>query len=267
MLAIHIVWYKRDLRASDHRPLTTAAAQGAVLPLYIIEPAIIHAADYDRRHYDFTRDCLLSLRHHLAELGQPLVVRVGEAPSIFDDLRHQYDLRAIYAHEETGNALTYARDIALRQWAKSHDIPLHETPANGVIRPLRNRDQRTRLWHKQIAGDPLPRPPRLEAVEGLEIGSIPTWDELGIRDEGIQARQAGGELEGRRVLGDFLRKRAHDYPRGMSSPLTADWACSRISPHLAYGTLSLRQVFFALRKRQAQVAGIDTRWERALRSL
>ncbi len=33
-----LVWFKRDLRLEDHEPLAHAARQGAVLPVYIIEP-------------------------------------------------------------------------------------------------------------------------------------------------------------------------------------------------------------------------------------
>ncbi|RYG79465.1 hypothetical protein EON77_09085, partial [bacterium] len=32
---VQVVWYKRDLRVTDHRPLVEAAARGTVLPLYI----------------------------------------------------------------------------------------------------------------------------------------------------------------------------------------------------------------------------------------
>jgi deoxyribodipyrimidine photo-lyase len=33
-----LVWFKRDLRVADHRPLVEAARRGPVLPLYIVEP-------------------------------------------------------------------------------------------------------------------------------------------------------------------------------------------------------------------------------------
>jgi len=35
--------------------------------------------------------------------------------------------------------------------------------------------------------------------------------------------------------------------KGMSSPRTAPQQCSRLSPHLAYGTVSLREVVQAAR--------------------
>jgi len=50
------------------------------------------------------------------------------------------------------------------------------------------------------------------------------------------------------LLESFLRTRGRGYARGLSSPLTAPLACSRLSPHLAWGTLSLREVVQASRR-------------------
>ena len=40
MAALQIVWFKRDLRIVDHRPLAAAAERGLVLPLYVVEPEL-----------------------------------------------------------------------------------------------------------------------------------------------------------------------------------------------------------------------------------
>ncbi|MEL6403532.1 MAG: deoxyribodipyrimidine photo-lyase [Chloroflexota bacterium] len=248
---VHIVWFKRDLRVTDHQPLTHAIEAGSVLPIYIIEPSLIHAPDYDRRHYDFTRDCLLELRENLASRGQTLIVRVGEVLDVFDAICRITPIDAIHAHEETGTMLSYERDISVHLWCKAHDIPFYETPNNGVIRPLKDRDNRRKLWQAQMKGDPLPAPKHIPPVAvDIPIGEIPTWDTLGIHDEGIVARQIGGESEAQKVLNQFLFERGSHYHREMSSPVTAEDSCSRISPHLAYGSISLRQVFRALQKRR-----------------
>ena len=44
-----VVWLKRDLRLSDHRPLAEAAA-GECLLLYVIEPSLRAAEDFDESH-------------------------------------------------------------------------------------------------------------------------------------------------------------------------------------------------------------------------
>ena len=75
------------------------------------------------------------------------------------------------------------------------------------------------------------------------------------------------------TLRSFLQERGVDYRRGMSSPSSAEHACSRLSPHLAWGTVSLRTIHHAtdaraaeLQQLQADGAPIDPRWPGAVRA-
>ena len=53
---LNIVWFKRDLRIADHRPLLEAARRGRVLPLLIVEPAYWHQPDVSTRHFAFMQE-------------------------------------------------------------------------------------------------------------------------------------------------------------------------------------------------------------------
>ena len=75
---LQIVWFKRDLRTQDHRPLASAALAGPVLPLFVAESDLWQQPDMSGRHWAFVEECLHELRLELASLGQPLVVRTGE---------------------------------------------------------------------------------------------------------------------------------------------------------------------------------------------
>ncbi|MDP4736824.1 MAG: deoxyribodipyrimidine photo-lyase, partial [Cyanobium sp. MAG_216] len=72
---LQIVWFKRDLRSFDHRPLLEASLRGPVLPLYVVEPDLWRQPDSSARQWEFCRECLVELRAALGGLGQPLVVR------------------------------------------------------------------------------------------------------------------------------------------------------------------------------------------------
>ena len=54
--------------------------------------------------------------------------------------------------------------------------------------------------------------------------------------------QLGGETIGQKILHDFLENRVVSYISGMSRPDRARRASSRLSPYIAYGCLSLREV-------------------------
>ena len=125
------IWFKRDLRIEDHAPLAQAALQGPLLPLYIIEPDIIHAPDFDALHWQFIQEALHELNQQLTRLGQPLIIRTGEATDVLESLRQQTHFTQLRSHEETGNAITYARDKRVAIWAKHHRINWQETPQNG----------------------------------------------------------------------------------------------------------------------------------------
>ena len=259
--SIQLVWFKRDLRVRDHAPLREAAARGPVLPLYLVEPGMIAAEDFDSSHWTFLRESLAELREALARLGQPLVVRVGEALPTLQAFARETAL-TIWAHEETGNGWSYARDRAVRRWAREAGIVFRELPANGVVRRLRSRDDWARLREERMQGEELAPPPRLEPVPGIEPGAIPTHAELGLPpDARAAALQRGGERAARETMGSFFDERGRAYRGGISSPLSAETACSRLSPYLAWGTLSVRQVVQETRR---QIAAAPPRWAASL---
>jgi deoxyribodipyrimidine photo-lyase len=79
---LNIVWFKRDLRIADHRPLSAAAGRGNVLPLYIAEPEYWAQQDVSARQWAFAAESLYELQSALTALGQPLCVITGHAVGI-----------------------------------------------------------------------------------------------------------------------------------------------------------------------------------------
>jgi len=250
---MQIVWFKRDLRVHDHAPLSAAARRGAVLPLYIIEPSIIDAPDFDPAHYTFIRAGLVELRHHLAQRGMPLVVRYGEVIDVLNDIRHQYKIDGLWAHEETGNWLSFQRDIAVRAWAREQAIPFTEIPQTAAVRGLKDRDDWTTHWNRRMHAPLLEPPPRLRPVKGIAPGDIPFHRQIGLVPDDREGMQIGGESVARALLDTFLFRRGREYTFAMSSPVTADEHCSRLSPYLAWGNISTRQVVHAARMRLSQL--------------
>lgn len=152
----HIIWFKRDLRVSDHAPLAAAVKAGRVLPLYIIEPELWKLPDSGRRHWHFIHDSLVDLQRDLAALGASLVIRIGEATEILEQLRHELGAFTLWSHEETGNGWTYKRDIAVAQCCHAHSIVWHELPSNGVVRRLKSLDGWAKLRDERMSASNLP---------------------------------------------------------------------------------------------------------------
>jgi len=253
---LQLVWFKRDLRVHDHGPLVAAAEAGRVLPVFVHEPEVQQADDFSPRHAMFLRQSLDALHTALRERGVGLLELRGALPEVFDALCDALPIAAIHAHEETGNAITYARDRRVRAWAKRRGVPLHERAGAGVVRRLATRDG----WHDRWVATmrhPCARAPEvLVGATDDELCRIPASLRFA-RPDGTHlvanprehARQAGGREQAESLLHSFLHERGEDYRRAMSSPSEAELACSRLSAHLAYGTLSNREAYQAARTR------------------
>ena len=82
-----LVWFKRDLRITDHSPLVAAAKRGQVICLYIYEPDLIGADDFSKRHLLFINDSLTELDRDLRRLGSRLLIRRGDAVDVISGLQ------------------------------------------------------------------------------------------------------------------------------------------------------------------------------------
>jgi deoxyribodipyrimidine photo-lyase len=267
---VNIVWFKRDLRIADHRALALAAEAGPVLPLYIVEPALWQQPDASARQWAFAAECLAELQSELAALGQPLWVMVGDAVAIFAALHMRFGIAALFSHEETGNGWTFARDRAVGAWCKRAGVPWREERQFGVIRRIASRNGWAQAWDRDTAQPIVPPPAALRPIATAAPAHVPTSAELGLRPDPCPERQTGGRKAARDTLASFLASRGRDYRFEMSSPVTAFDASSRLSPHLAWGTLSMREVAQATSKRLAALDPTDgpdaQRWRASLRS-
>ena len=248
MPPLQLVWFKRDLRIVDHRPLIEASARGVILPLYVVEPELWQQPDASERQWLFCRESLCELRTALAELGQPLVVRCGDVVDVLERARSQFGVAALWSHQETGNGWTYQRDRRVAAWARQHGIAWREIPQFGVIRRLRSRNGWARSWEEQMAESIAQAPSALQPLDGIDPGEIPDRPCAGLVSEPCPQRQSGGRSMALLELGDFLEHRAPGYSRSMSSPNKAFTGCSRLSAYLSWGCVSMREVLQTSRR-------------------
>ena len=256
-----LVWFKRDLRSVDHAPLHAAALCDAAAGIFVIEPDWLASPEFDAQHLDFTLQSLAELRATLAARGLPLWVRVGSVLSVFDAVRREFEFSHLLSHEETGSGWTYARDIAVAEWCQARGVLWHESPQNGVVRRLKSRFGWARRWATRM-NEPMITTPLAFPGAGagtiasrLLLDDLPTPSILGVAAHG-RTLQPGGETAAQATLDSFLQERGRGYRRALSSPLTATEGCSRLSPHLAFGTISMRQVHQAT---EATIAASDDR--------
>lgn len=245
-----ILWFKRDLRVQDNAALLRAYEMGDPIPVYIVEPALWAQRDVSGRQYAFLVETVEALRTDLRALGSDLVVRVGDAVAALDRLRIETGAARLISHQETGNDWTYARDRAVAAWARGQGVEWQEMPMSAVRRGRHDRDGWAAHRNGIVARDPLPAPKALPRVDPVS-DPLPDADWLRLAPDLCTGRQTGGRKAAEQTLDSFLAVRGRTYRKDMSSPLTGETACSRLSPYLALGTLTVRETVQVTVTRQA----------------
>jgi deoxyribodipyrimidine photo-lyase len=263
---IGVVWFKRDLRLVDHAALCAAAMRGPVLPLVVIEPEYWQQDDVSARQWRFWRDCIADLARDVAARHGQLTIRVGQVVDVLRELHAAHGHFTLYSHQETGNAWTYDRDLAVHAWCKGAGIDWREHRQFGVLRGSKvNRDRWSAQWDRMMASPVQPEPPVI-AWMSSPGDALPEEAAFGLGSDPCPLAQKAGRAAALADLDSFLHERGEHYTREMSSPLSAETACSRLSAHLAYGTLSMRETAQAAWVRYRALPPSEKAWRQSLRS-
>lgn len=253
-----LVWFKRDLRISDHAPLLAASqSNDAVLPLYIVEPDYWQQPFASKRHWHFIHDCLIDLNLALTSLGQPLVIKIGEASEILKNLYLEHEISAVHTFEETGNRWTYDRDIAVRAMCSANKLLLHEYPSNGVVRRLGSRDNWSKIRNVRMMQKISAKPSAIGPQPAAMSDALPDKDDPIFGTTPIGNVQKGGRVTAVADLRSFLNHRSREYLYHISAPGLSELHCSRLSTHLTWGTLSVREVAQSIAKRGSQLSASE----------
>ena len=240
---INILWFKRDLRLADHLPLRQAIDDGKpLLLLYIFEPELLNDRHYSMRHWRFVWQSLEDLNFQLSQLGTRICILAGEPVDMLQTIAQRRPIARIYSHEEVGLQVTFDRDKRVKAWCVANDIEWREFPCAGVVRAARDRQGWQKNWDRQIRRPLLPAPSQAFMTAELDLAHFTPPDDWLRADS---AFQYGGESTAQHCLNSFTQQRGRQYFRHISSPMLSRRSCSRLSPYLAWGNLSLAQAYAA----------------------
>jgi len=241
----NVLWLKRDLRLHDNPSLKEAVAAGKpLLVVYLFEPSLLAHPAYSERHWRFVWQSLQDLQ---SRLPAPLLIAHREALPFFTALHNCIGLEAVFSHQEVGLKLTYNRDLQLAEWFKKQGISWVEHPFSGVKRGRPNREGWKEQWYRYIESPPAQ--PKLGEAQWVQLPpsaaeSLKGPDLPPAYRESHPGFQPGGEAYAWRYLRSFFRgERINGYSRLISKPQASRRSCSRLSPYLAWGNISLRQAF------------------------
>ncbi len=249
--------------------------------VFVYEPDFIAHPDTSDRHLRFIHQSLLAMDRELRRQGRRVHVFQGKMPAVLEWFWSHAELKRVLSHRESGVQWSYDRDRTVSRWLRVRGIVWEESVRDGVERGIRDRDGWDGRWHRQVErplfnnrytpeGDsPFFSSSRGEfaglrplggggfggalpagtALLGGQGHPFPVEPALALRlNTPSPVMQEGGEERGWEALRTFLEDRGRGYRRLMSQPGDSRSACSRISPHLAWGNLSVEQVLDAARR-------------------
>ena len=267
-----IVWFRDDLRLSDHPALHAASRTGApVLCLYVLDEACPGLRPLGGATRWWLAQSLRALRANLRSAGSTLVLRRGAAASIVPQLAREVSANAV-VWNEIAMAPHLALDAAIARTLGEYGIGAQRLPGDLLAAPqdIRSKDGRgprvfTPFWRRiQARGDPaapLPAPTSLNSVQDVSGEAVEDW---GLEPRhpdwagGLRATWTPGESGARARLEDFLARGLESYADDRDCP-DRD-GTSLLSAHLRFGEISPRQVWhaarFAAAERGAAAAGV-----------
>lgn len=244
---INIVWFKRDLRFTDHEPLYLAQRENIpILLLYFFEPSVMAYPDSAIRHWRFVYESLMEMQTKLDDKNAQLYIFHNEVLEVFAELEKKYTINTIFSHQEIGNKITYDRDIAVQIFCTEYSIKWKEAQLGGVIRKLKSRNNWNERWLKKMTESPKMVKEegwnilKLDDVFYASLKGTSLGEELVSRNKNFQQ---GGEYWAWRYMDSFVKERSVNYSTHISKPLLSRRGCSRLSPYLAYGNISMRMVY------------------------
>jgi deoxyribodipyrimidine photo-lyase len=235
-----IVWFRRDLRISDHAPLERAVLRGDVIPVFVFDRALLHHPETAPARVAFMLGCLHHLDQEMQERGGRLILRYGDPVEVLPQLVRETQADGIYSYIDYERIYGRVRDARLNQALTDQGMkirwfePIAGTP--DLIPYPEYRD----LWYKEMRKDLIPTPSRISVPPEVASEPLPDLEALGLTTD-RKFIPTGGTEAARVMLREFLEEKVDRYYWQLSYPGAE--ATTGLSPHIKFGAISIRECF------------------------
>ena len=237
--AVSVFWFRRDLRLEDNVGLFYALqSEYPVIPLFIFDEAILDSLPKDDARVGFIHETLSKINEALHLTGSSLLIKKGKTQEVWQSLLEEFDVKEVFFNKdyepyaiqrdericellEKSNSISFAfKDQVIfeeKEITKADGLPYT------VFTPYKNK------WLEQFRKNPI----REYDTSGLFSNfyksnfSFPSLEQIGFVESSIKVKPY--TLEG---LANYQETR--DFP--------AEDATSYLSPHLRFGTVSVRKM-------------------------
>ena len=256
-----VVWIRRSMRKYDNTALVEAAKEhDEVIPFYVVDDNYFENAELGYPRVRFWRESLLELKEIFKDDGQDLVVRKGKPLEQLENIIEETDADAVY-HNRDYTPYSRKRDSEVEEELDIDvktfkDIVMFEKKEilTNQGDPYSVYSYYAKKWFKNDKDRP--EDPEDFETPNLESDEVPSLEVLGYEkpDEMEWVWEPGREA-GKAALEEF-KDRIWNY--GDTRDLAAKDTTSKLSPHLKFGTVSIRECFWMAERIKARNPDSDT---------
>ncbi len=236
-----IAWFRNDLRIFNNDAFNEATKSGNILPIFIFDKEYYKLPTSSSFHLDFLKSSLEELTKTLIEkYNSKLNIYYGNTLEILSHLIDKFKINEIYSNIIFKNIYVTNLDKEISFLFKEKNVNWRISNQFGVQLNHRIRNKWSYNWNKFINSEPISPNINCEFIKDNHVQDLTKIETNNIEDGDIQA---GGRKNAIELLDTFLNDRSENYQREMSSPITGEVSCSRLSPHIAFGNISITEIF------------------------
>ncbi len=242
-MKISIFWYRRDLRLEDNTGLFEALNENEnVLPIFIFDDSILDELPEDDARVNFIYESLSKINKQLNNHHASLQIFKGQIDDIWEKLVTTYDIQKVYSNKDY-EPYAIKRDQKIKEFLNSKGIEM-KTFKDQVIfeedeivkadgKPYTVFTPYKRKWLEKFTKVNLNLIANFDNFYKKTI-DFPTLNQLGLKNSPLKVK-------------NYSLKNVSTYSETRNFP-NLD-STSYLSPHLRFGTISVRQIITELKNK------------------
>ena len=242
-MKISIFWYRRDLRLEDNTGLFKALNENEnILPIFIFDDSILDELPEDDARVNFIYESLSKINKQLNNHKASLQILKGQIDDVWEKLVTTYDIQKVYLNKDY-EPYAIKRDQKIKEFLNSNGIEMKTF-----------KDQVIFEEHEIVKADGKPytvfTPYKRKWLENFtkvnlnllvnfdnfykKIIDFPSLNQLGLKISSLKVK-------------NYSLKNVSTYSETRNFP-NLD-STSYLSPHLRFGTISVRQIIIELKNK------------------
>lgn len=240
---VSFFWHRRDLRIQDNAGLFKALTDDhPVRPVFIFDKTILdELEDEDDARLSFIYREIERLKKEYAEVGSDLIVKYGKPLEVWSDLVEEFDIFKVFTNRDY-EPYARKRDKELKEFFDDKDIEFIGAKDHVIFEksevvkddgdPYLVYSPYARKWKSTLKDDSFDAFSSREMLENTvkcDPTDIPSLSDMGFRPSTI-------EIPSRSIPGAII----DSYDKTRNFP--AIQGTTRLSAHLRFGTISIREL-------------------------